>query len=60
MAVRTIVRFYRSYWLALTLCLGIMSLYLVSALVHGDYWYALAGVLAVVAGVGWLWRRYEP
>jgi MFS-type transporter involved in bile tolerance (Atg22 family) len=60
MSARTIVDFYRSYWLSLTLCLGIMGLYLLSALAHADYWYALAGVLAVVAAVGWLWRRYEP
>lgn len=60
MSGRTVLGFYRSYWLPLTLCLGIMGLYLLSALAHEDYWYALAGVVAVVAAVGWLWRRYEP
>lgn len=60
MVVRTVFEFYRSYWLPLTLGLGIMALYLASAMIHEDYWYALAGVVVIVAGVGWLWRRYEP
>ncbi|MFC6905938.1 LPXTG cell wall anchor domain-containing protein [Halalkalicoccus tibetensis] len=60
MSVRTVLGFYRAYWLSLSLCLGIMALYLTSALVHGDYWYALAGMLVLTAGLGWLWRRYDP
>lgn len=60
MSVRTVVGFYRTHWLSLTLCLGIMALYFASALAHGDYWYALAGAVALVCAVGWLWRRYEP
>lgn len=60
MSVRTVLGFYRTYWLSLSLCLGIMALYLTSALVHGDYWYALAGVLVLAAGLAWLWRRYDP
>lgn len=60
MPVRTVVGFYRAHWLSLTLCLGIMALYLTSALVHGDYWHALAGVVFLALVVGWLWRRYDP
>lgn len=60
MSVRTVVGFYRAHWLSLTLCLGIMALYLTSALAHQDYWYALAGVIVLALCVGWLWRRYEP
>lgn len=60
MFVRTVFEFYRTHWLPLTLGLGIMSLYLASAMIHGDYWYALVGVIVIVTGVGWLWRRYEP
>lgn len=60
MSVRTVVEFYRTYWLALTLCLGIMSLYFFSALLHEDYWYVLAGAVALAVGIGLLWRRYEP
>lgn len=60
MFARTAFEFYRTYWLPLTLGLGLMALYLVSATIHEDYWYALVGILVIVAGVGWLWRRYEP
>lgn len=60
MFVRTVFEFYRAHWISLTFGLGIMALYLASAMAHRDYWYALAGVIMVVSGVGWLWRRYEP
>lgn len=60
MFARTVLGFYRAHWISLTLGLGIMGLYLASALIHEDYWYALAGAIVIVAGVGWLWRRYEP
>lgn len=60
MSVRTVVGFYRAHWLSLTLVAGIMGLYFASALAHGDYWYALAGALALALVVGWLWSRYDP
>lgn len=60
MSVRTVVDFYRTYWLSMTLCLGIMALYFASALAHEDYWHALAGAIALVVAVGWLWQRYDP
>lgn len=60
MSLRTVLGFYRTHWLALSLGLGIMALYLTSALVHEDYGYALAGSAVLVLGVGWLWQRYEP
>ncbi len=60
MSSRTVVGFYRAYWLPLTLCLGIMALYFTSALAYEDYWYALAGAIVLVAALAWLWRRYDP
>lgn len=59
MVLRTVLDFYRAHWLALTLGSGITALYLMSALVHEDYDYALAGVALLVFGVGWLWRRHD-
>lgn len=60
MSARTVVGFYRAHWLSLTLVLGIMALYFASALIHQDYWYALAGALVLLLIIGWLWHRYEP
>lgn len=60
MSVRTVVGFYRTYWLSLTLCLGIMALYFASAIAYGDHWHALAGMFVLGLGVGLLWRRYDP
>ncbi|WP_122089331.1 hypothetical protein [Halalkalicoccus subterraneus] len=59
MSLQTLLGFYRAHWLSLTLGLVITALYLTSALINEDYDYALAGVVLVVFGVGWLWRRHE-
>lgn len=59
MSVRTVIEFYRAYWLSLTLCFVVLGVYFASALAHGDYRYVVAGAITLAAVVGLLWGRHR-